>query len=118
MAPLTGEARRTALTQPPASVSAPAPEVVGESLDPRDPLLRLSTFFDDGSVELLHEPDRSGVLGTAMSTSAPPGGTASQQRLHRLGFLREGLNPATAKTRPPTPPNGLLHPLQRGSEGR
>ena len=24
-----------------------APETVGESLDPRDPLLRLSTFFDD-----------------------------------------------------------------------
>src|SRR5690349_11956996 len=27
-----------------------APEAVGESLDPRDPLLRLSTFFDDGTV--------------------------------------------------------------------
>lgn len=36
-----------------------APEAVGESLDPRDPLLRLSNFFDDGSVELLHERDRS-----------------------------------------------------------
>ena len=24
-----------------------APETVGESLDPRDPLLRLKTFFDD-----------------------------------------------------------------------
>src|SRR5258705_7086994 len=42
-----------------------APEAVGESLDPRDPLLRLSTFFDDGSVELLHERDRSGVLAAA-----------------------------------------------------
>ena len=42
-----------------------APETVGESLDPRDPLLRLSTFFDDGSVELLHERDRSGVLSAA-----------------------------------------------------
>ncbi|GAT09019.1 propionyl-CoA carboxylase subunit beta [Mycobacterium sp. IS-1590] len=42
-----------------------APETVGESLDPRDPLLRLSTFFDDGSVELLHERDRSGVLAAA-----------------------------------------------------
>ena len=30
------------------------PETVDESLDPRDPLLRLRTFFDDGSVELLH----------------------------------------------------------------
>src|SRR5258705_1696742 len=42
-----------------------APEAVGESLDPRDPLLRLSTFFDDGSIELLHERDRSGVLAAA-----------------------------------------------------
>ena len=42
-----------------------APEAVSESLDPRDPLLRLSTFFDDGSVELLHERDRSGVLAAA-----------------------------------------------------
>src|SRR5258707_13172064 len=65
MGPLTGVARRADLPQPPASVSAPAPEVVGESLDPRDPLLRLSTFFDDGSVELLHERDRSGVLAAA-----------------------------------------------------
>src|SRR5258708_35376154 len=42
-----------------------APEAVGESLDPRDPLLRLRTFFDDGSVELLHERDRSGVLAAS-----------------------------------------------------
>src|SRR5258708_38289284 len=42
-----------------------APEAVGESLDARDPLLRLSTFFDNGSVELLHERDRSGVLAAA-----------------------------------------------------
>ena len=42
-----------------------APEAVGESLDPRDPLLRLKTFFDDGSVELLHERDRSGLLAAA-----------------------------------------------------
>ena len=42
-----------------------APEEVNESLDPRDPLLRLSTFFDDGTVELLHERDRSGVLAAA-----------------------------------------------------
>ena len=42
-----------------------APEAVGESLDPRDPLLRLTTFFDDDSVELLHERDRSGVLAAA-----------------------------------------------------
>ena len=42
-----------------------APDAVNESLDPRDPLLRLSTFFDDGTVELLHERDRSGVLAGA-----------------------------------------------------
>ncbi len=42
-----------------------APQPIGESLDPRDPLLRLSTFLDDGSVELLHERDRSGVLAVA-----------------------------------------------------
>jgi acetyl-CoA/propionyl-CoA carboxylase carboxyl transferase subunit len=42
-----------------------APDVVDESLDPRDPLLRLSRFFDDGSLELLHERDRSGVLAAA-----------------------------------------------------
>ena len=42
-----------------------APETVGESLDPRDPLLRLSRFFDSGSVQLLHERDRSGVLAAA-----------------------------------------------------
>ncbi|MFN8033178.1 MAG: acyl-CoA carboxylase subunit beta [Mycobacterium sp.] len=42
-----------------------APEAVGETLDPRDPLLRLRTFFDDNSVELLHERDRSGVLAAA-----------------------------------------------------
>ncbi|MGO3325413.1 acyl-CoA carboxylase subunit beta [Gordonia sp. (in: high G+C Gram-positive bacteria)] len=33
-----------------------------EATDPRDPLLRLTTFFDEGTVELLHARDRSGVL--------------------------------------------------------
>ena len=42
-----------------------APEAAAESLDPRDPLLRLSTFFDDGSVALLHERDKSGVLAAS-----------------------------------------------------
>ena len=42
-----------------------APEAVDESLDPRDPLLRLRAFFDDNSVELLHERDRSGVLAAS-----------------------------------------------------
>jgi acetyl-CoA/propionyl-CoA carboxylase carboxyl transferase subunit len=42
-----------------------APEAIDESLDPRDPLLRLSRFFDNGSIELLHERDRSGVLAAS-----------------------------------------------------
>ena len=54
-----------------------APEAVGESLDPRDPLLRLCNFFDDDSVELLHERDRSGVgvipAGTAQRAPVVPG---------------------------------------------
>lgn len=41
------------------------PEAVGETLDPRDPLHRLNMFFDPGSVALLHERDRSGVLAAA-----------------------------------------------------
>ena len=46
--------------------SAPAPEATAaESLDPRDPLLRLSTFFDPGSVKPLHERDKSGVLAAS-----------------------------------------------------
>lgn len=42
-----------------------APEAAAESLDPRDPLLRLQTFFDDGSLSVLHERDKSGVLAAA-----------------------------------------------------
>jgi len=42
-----------------------APETVGETLDPRDPLHRLNLFFDPGSMSLLHERDRSGVLAAA-----------------------------------------------------
>ena len=57
-----------------------APEAVGESLDPRDPLLRLRTFFDDNSVELLHERDRSGVLAA--------GGTVNGVRT--IAFCTDG----------------------------
>src|SRR4029078_9134164 len=57
-----------------------APEVVGESLDPRDPLLRLRSFFDDNSVELLHERDRSGVLAA--------GGTVNGVRT--IAFCTDG----------------------------
>ncbi len=46
-------------------MTAMVPDTVDESLDPRDPLLRLRTFFDDDSVELLHDRDRSGVLAAA-----------------------------------------------------
>jgi acetyl-CoA/propionyl-CoA carboxylase carboxyl transferase subunit len=53
---------------------------VNESLDPRDPLLRLSMFFDDGSVELLHNRDRSGVLAA--------GGTVNGVRT--IAFCTDG----------------------------
>ena len=32
-----------------------------EAADPRDPLLRLTNFFDEGSMSLLHPRDKSGV---------------------------------------------------------
>ena len=58
-----------------------APETVGESLDPRDPLLRLKTFFDDDcTLELLHERDRSGVLAA--------GGTVNGVRT--IAFCTDG----------------------------
>ncbi|HEY1840921.1 MAG TPA: acyl-CoA carboxylase subunit beta [Mycobacterium sp.] len=57
-----------------------APEAIDESLDPRDPLLRLSRFFDDGSLELLHERDRSGVLAA--------GGTVNGVRT--IAFATDG----------------------------
>jgi acetyl-CoA/propionyl-CoA carboxylase carboxyl transferase subunit len=43
-------------------MTATADEAIRESLDPRDPQLRLSMFFDQRSMQLLHERDRSGVL--------------------------------------------------------
>ena len=61
-------------------MTAMAPEAVGESLDPRDPLLRLCNFFDDDTVELLHERDRSGVLAAA--------GTVNGVRT--IGFCTDG----------------------------
>lgn len=57
-----------------------APEAVNESLDPRDPLLRLSSFFDDGTVELLHERDRSGVLA----------GTGTVNGVRNVAFCTDG----------------------------
>ena len=57
-----------------------APEAIDESLDPRDPLLRLSRFFDDGSIRLLHERDRSGVLAA--------GGTVNGVRT--IAFATDG----------------------------
>ena len=44
---------------------APAPHGAGIAADPRDPILRLATFFDADSMQLLHEPDGSGVLAAA-----------------------------------------------------
>src|SRR5699024_8257363 len=38
----------------------------------RDPLLRLRAFFDPGTVELLHDRDRSGVLSAAGTVRGTP----------------------------------------------
>src|ERR1700759_3725465 len=56
------------------------PDAVDESLDPRDPLLRLSRVFYEGSIELLHERDRSGVLAA--------GGTVNG--LRTIAFCTDG----------------------------
>src|ERR1700735_3583219 len=57
-----------------------APEEIDESLDPRDPLLRLINFFHNGSSALLHERDRSGVLAA--------GGTVNG--LRTIAFSTDG----------------------------
>jgi acetyl-CoA/propionyl-CoA carboxylase carboxyl transferase subunit len=41
------------------SVQVPAEST---TIDPRDPVIRLTALFDPGSLSLLHEPDRGGVL--------------------------------------------------------
>ncbi len=77
------------------------PETAAESLDPRDPLLRLSTFFDDGTVELLHERDKSGVLA---ASGAVNGGEDRRvlHRRHRHGWCdgHRGLRPYRQCLRP------------------
>ncbi len=50
---------------------APAP-ATGDAPDPRDPLTRLNTFFDEGSVELISEQDRSGMLAAAGTVRGTP----------------------------------------------
>jgi len=57
-----------------------APEAVGESLDPRDPLLRLKAFFDNDSIELLHERDQSGILAA----------TGTVNGLRTIAFCTDG----------------------------
>ncbi|MUL45603.1 acyl-CoA carboxylase subunit beta [Mycobacterium sp. CBMA293] len=58
-----------------------APEATAaESLDPRDPLLRLSTFFDPGSVKPLHERDKSGVLAASGTVNG----------VHTIAFATDG----------------------------
>ena len=42
------------------TLTAPLPTIAEP--DPRDPQLRLARLFDAGSVRVLHEPDKSGVL--------------------------------------------------------
>lgn len=51
-----------------------------ESLDPRDPLLRLQTFFDPGSVKPLHERDKSGVLAASGTVNG----------VHTIAFATDG----------------------------
>ena len=41
-------------------------------LDPRDPVLRLQAFADPGSVELLGEPDDSGMLAARVLVDGTP----------------------------------------------
>ena len=58
-----------------------APEATAaESLDPRDPLLRLQTFFDPGSVKPLHERDKSGVLAASGTVNG----------VHTIAFATDG----------------------------
>ena len=50
-----------------------APDALNESLDPRDPLLRLSTFFDDGTarqnVKALVPRNRARVMATTLPSN-------------------------------------------------
>ncbi len=58
-----------------------APEATAaESLDPRDPLLRLQTFFDPGSAKPLHERDKSGVLAASGTVNG----------VHTIAFATDG----------------------------
>jgi acetyl-CoA/propionyl-CoA carboxylase carboxyl transferase subunit len=50
-----------------AALTKPATQV-----DPRDPQLRLASFLDDGSMELISEPDRSGMLAARGTASGVP----------------------------------------------
>lgn len=54
------------MTTPASSATAQAPTVQTERLevavDPRDPMPRVNQLFDDGNVELLTEPDDSGMV--------------------------------------------------------
>ncbi|GAA4754321.1 acyl-CoA carboxylase subunit beta [Gordonia alkaliphila] len=43
-----------------------------EATDPRDPLLRLTQFFDEGTVALLHPRDRSGVQAATGQVDGVP----------------------------------------------
>src|SRR3954454_677132 len=55
-------------------MSAPTtagPEIDVE-VDPRDPVLRLQTFFDDGTLELITERDDSGMLAGRGLVSGTP----------------------------------------------
>ncbi|MGL4306403.1 MAG: acyl-CoA carboxylase subunit beta [Mycobacteriaceae bacterium] len=61
------------------TIMAPAP-TISESLDPRDPLLRLKKFFDINTVELLHPRDKSGVLAASGKVNG----------VHTIAFCTDG----------------------------
>jgi len=59
----------SSMTAPPLEVRAAAVE---DAVDPRDPLLRLESFFDPGSVELITARDDSGMLAAAGTAGGVP----------------------------------------------
>jgi len=62
----------TTPTSPAPAAAAPAGAAEPAQVDPRDPELRLGTFFDPGSVELLTPRDDSGMLAARGTVDGTP----------------------------------------------
>jgi hypothetical protein len=60
---------------------------------------------------------RTSTNSTEISQSSPPGGASSYQRVHRLGFLREGLMCTRLNGMENSPRKGTRHSLQRLVDG-